>query len=175
MNIIKKENERMAALTREEEQVVDIEDGEEGEKAAVASKVTARAEAAIAGAEKRVGTYKTTIEEMTTKIAEATTKVTTSREAVTKLKGTIDSTQSEIIELTRSLRNKQEFAEKNPAATSVGAEISKLKEDIVAAEKKMKEANKEYVTKSAESMVQTRLIDHYSTTKREMEDESKEQ
>ena len=31
MNIIKKENERMAALTREEEQVVDIEDGEEGE------------------------------------------------------------------------------------------------------------------------------------------------
>jgi chromosome segregation ATPase len=175
MNIIKKENERMAALTREEEQVVDIEDGEEGEKAAVASKVTARAEAAQAGAEKRVATYKTTIEEMTTKVAEATTKVTTTREAVTKLKSTIDSTQQEIIELTRSLRSKQEFAEKNPAATAVTAEISKLKEDLLAAEKKLKETNKDYVSKSADAMVQTRLIDHYATTKREMEDEMKEQ
>jgi len=80
----------MAKLTREEEATVDIEDGEEGEKAGVASKITARAEATITSATTRVASYKEKIVYLVTKISTSTTKVVTLREKVTKLKTLID-------------------------------------------------------------------------------------
>jgi hypothetical protein len=90
LKIIRLENERMATLTREEEATVDIEDGEEGEKAGVASKITARAEATITLSTTRVASYKEKIVYLVGKISTSTTKVVTLREKVTKLRTLLD-------------------------------------------------------------------------------------
>jgi len=55
---------------------------------------------------------------LTTKVSTSTTKVVTLRETVTKLKTLIDTKTSELLELTKTLRSKQEFAEKNPSVTA---------------------------------------------------------
>ena len=49
---------------------------------------------------------------MVTKISSSTTKGVTLREDVTKLKTLIDTKTAELLELTKTLGSKQEFAEK---------------------------------------------------------------
>ena len=51
---------------------------------------------------------------MVTKISSSTTKGVTLREDVTKLKTLIDTKTAELLELTKTLGSKQEFAEKSP-------------------------------------------------------------
>jgi len=123
IKIIKLENERLSKLTREEESTVDVEDGEDDAKATVTSKVTARAESAITDCTERAASYKSKIVYLVTKISTSTTKVVTLREKVTKLKTLIDTKTSELLETTKALRSKQEFAEKNPSVSSVTSQI----------------------------------------------------
>jgi len=175
LKIIKLENERMAKLTREEESTVDVEDGEDAAKATVATKVTARAEATITSATANIASYKTKITYLVTKISTSTTKVVTLREKVTKLKTTIDTKTAELLEVTKSLRSKQEFAEKNPSVSSTAGQISELKIEISTIEKLIKTTRKEYVKVYAESLSLQKLIDFFTTQKKEYEDEIKVQ
>lgn len=109
---------------------------------------------------------------MVTKISSSTTKGVTLREDVTKLKTLIDTKTSELLELTKTLSSKQEFAEKNPTVTTTATQISELKVEIETIEKLIKTTRKEYVSAYAESTGLQRLIEHFSTQKREYEEET---
>ena len=108
---------------------------------------------------------------MVTKISSSTTKGVTLREDVTKLKTLIDTKTAELLELTKTLGSKQEFAEKNPTVTTTTGQISELKVEIETIEKLIKTTRKEYVAAYAESASLQRLIDHFTTQKREYEEE----
>jgi len=173
LNIIKLENERLAKLTREEESTVDVEDGEADAKATVTSKVTGRAEATIATATARIANNKEKITYLVTKISGAATKGVTLREDVTKLKTLIDTKTAELLELTKTLASKQEFAEKNPTVTTTASQIAELKVEIETREKLIKTTRTEYVAAFAESSSLQRLSDHFTAQKREYEEEIK--
>jgi predicted nucleic acid-binding Zn-ribbon protein len=108
---------------------------------------------------------------LVTKISSSTTKGVTLREDVTKLKTLIDTKTAELLELTKTLGSKQEFAEKNPTVTTTTGQISELKVEIETIEKLIKTTRKEYVAAYAESASLQRLIDHFTTQKREYEEE----
>lgn len=112
---------------------------------------------------------------MVTKISTSTTKVVTLREKVTKLKTTLDTKKAELLETTKTLRSKQEFAEKNPNGTAANVAISELKVEITTIEKLLKTTRTEYVKVYAESLSLQKLIDFFSTQKKEYEDEIKTQ
>jgi hypothetical protein len=171
--VIKLENERIAKLTREEESTVDTEDGEADAKATVSTKVTARAEATIASSTSRIASNKDKITYLVTKITSSTTKGTALRETVTKLKTLIDTKTAELLELTKTLGSKQEFAEKNPTVTATITQIAELKVEIEADEKLIKATRTEYVAAYAESTGFTRLIEHFTNQKRDYETEIK--
>ena len=173
--VIKLENERLAKLTREEESTVDVEDGEAEAKATVTSKVTGRAEATIASATSRIASNKEKVTYLVTKISGAATKGVALRETVTKLKTLMDTKTAELLELTKTLGSKQEFAEKNPTVASTAPAIAELKVEIEAAEKLIKATRTEYVAAYAESTGLQRLIEHFGTQKREYEAENKVQ
>jgi len=175
ISIIKLENERLAKLTREEESTVDVEDGEADAKATVTSKVTGRAEATISTSTARIASNKEKITYLVTKISGAATKGVTLREDVTKLKTLMDTKMAELLELTKTLASKQEFAEKNPTVTTTSAQISELKLEIETREKLIKTTRSEYVAAFAESTSLQRLTDHFTAQKREYEEEIKVQ
>merc|ERR1712228_267641 len=85
-----------------------------------------------------------------------------------------DTKTSELLELTKTLASKQEFAEKNPSVTTTATQISELKVEIETIEKLVKTTRKEYVSAYAESTSLQRLIEHFSNQKREYEEEIKE-
>jgi len=169
LKIIKLEEERIAKLTRDEEATVDAEDDEEAAKATVVTKVNSRAEKTMAAATTRVSEYKTKIVYLVTKISTSTTSVVTLRESTTKLKTLIDTKTSELLESNKSLAAKQEFAEKNPGSAATKAAISELKVEITTLEKLLKTTRKEYVEAYAESASLQKLIDFFSTQKRDYE------
>ena len=108
---------------------------------------------------------------MVTKISSSTTKGVTLREDVTKLKTLIDTKTAELLELTKTLGSKQEFAEKNPTVTTTTGQISELKVEIETIEKLIKTTRKEYVAAYAEASSNQKLIEHFTTQKREYEEE----
>lgn len=110
---------------------------------------------------------------MVTKITSSTTKGTALRETVTKLKTLIDTKTAELLELTKTLGSKQEFAEKNPTVTATITQIAELKVEIEADEKLIKATRTEYVAAYAESTGFTRLIEHFTNQKRDYETEIK--
>ena len=172
LKIIKLENERMAKLTREEEATVDIEDGEEGEKASVASKITARAEATITSATTRIAGYKEKITYLVTKISSSTTKVVTLREKVTKLKTLLDSKTAEQLDTTKQLRSKQDQAGQASGTGTVAeiAEIKELREKLAEIEKLLKTTRTEYIGVYSEALSLQKLIDYFTTHKRDFEE-----
>jgi len=172
LNVIKLENERLAQLTREEESTVDVEEGEADAKATVTTKVTGRAETTITSATARIASNKEKVQYLVTKISSATTKATTLREDVTKLKTLIDTKTAELLEATKNLGSKQEFAEKNPTYTATANQISELKVEIETIEKLIKTTRKEYVAAYAEASSNQKLIEHFTTQKREYEEEN---
>ena len=112
---------------------------------------------------------------MVTKISSATTKGVALRDTVTKLKTLIDTKSAELLELTKTLGSKQEFAEKNPTVAATATQIAELKVEIEADEKLIKATRTEYVAAYAESTGFTRLIEHFSGQKRDYETEIKDQ
>ena len=80
---------------------------------------------------------------MVTEISSSTTKGVTLREDISKLKTLIDTKTAELLELTKTLKAKQEFAEKNPTVTTTATQISELKVEIETIEKLIKITRKE--------------------------------
>lgn len=105
-----------------------------------------------------------------TQISTTTTKVVTLRKTVTELRTTIDTNTQLIIELTKTLRQKQDFLEKNPTVVTTVTTIEEIKEKIVKIEKLVKETRKEYITAYADSVSLQKLIDFYSTQKKDFEE-----
>jgi len=112
---------------------------------------------------------------LVTKISTSTTSVVTLREKVTKLKNTLDTKRAELLELNKTLRAKQEYAEKNPSSTAATVTISELKVEITTIEKLLKTTRTDYVKEYSESLSKSKLIDFFTAQKKEYEDEIKEQ
>merc|ERR1711939_1249745 len=73
-----------------------------------------------------------------------------------------------------TLRAKQEFLEKNPSVVTTQTQISELRVEITTIEKLIKTTRKEYVTVYAESLSLQKLIDFFTTQKKDYEEEIKE-
>jgi len=167
--MIKQAQQQINKINYEEEETVE-DDDDDDERTTVVNKITTQQQERITKSTKTVVTYKEKITYLVKQISVTTTKVVTLRKTVSELKTTIDTHTQKILELTKTLREKQDYFEKNPTSTTIVTEIETIKTTIIKTEKIIKTTRKEYVGVYAESTSLQKLIDFYTSTKKEYDD-----
>jgi len=147
----------------QEDIIIDQSMDADGDRIAYTNKMITQYQNRITKYTAIVAEYKTKVTFFTTQVTTTTTKVTALRAKVTELKTLIDQKTQEILELTATLREKQDFLEKNPSATYVVAKIEELKTSITTIEKFIRTTRKDYIAAYSESVSMQKLIEFFTS------------
>jgi len=166
---IKEERERIAKISKEEEVIVD-EDDDEDLKKETSEKIIKRWKTKIEKLEKFTGKYKDKISKLTDDIKEQSKTWIDTKKDVSKHKEMIEIKTQEVLELTKTLKEKQEYHEKNPTITTIVKEYEEIKETITKTTKKIKEVRKDYVKATSEELSVTKMLEFWTEIKKEYEE-----